>query len=1008
MSLFDDFLASTEASIPTHITEESPRASTDTHHVKKESGLVTINTNNQGPPIFSLQQVQFQLPAKLVHMVVQNNILAALLENYRILRIDLDNPLEIDVVEISRKPSEDKVVELFMDPTGRHIIVTTQHGENYYLFQAWKRTKELVRLKGMRLTSIAWNKLANRTSSSTREILLGTQKGEVFETCLEPTDEFFRREEKYLILLFMVDKPITGLHYERFPSDRYRYLVMISTPTRLYHLVGTVGHTLLNGNENTTIDRALFEPIFSQYQHNPEFLELPSDLQYSEMLFFNRFPELELKSVPQSFVWLNGAGIYHGDLNFTQSNTNQMIVNAKLQSFPATSYDENSNTLVADIPISIAITEFHYILLYKDYVRAICRLNEKIMYEESISLNENEIIHQITVDNVQRTYWIYTSYAMYELVIKDEERDVWKLYLHKKDYTRALQYCKLPEQKTTVYTAQAGEDFNQRRYMESAKYFAKSAVPFEEVALKFTEKKEKNALRYFLISRLDRLKLEDRTQKTLISTWLVGLYLNKMNQLEDKAASSHLTYTSGTITDASRPYRQQYQTVKDEFRTFLETYGEYLHIPTTYKLIYRYGRNSELFYYANYIGDYEKVIDHWISEKKWDTALKVLNEQGKAELFYKYSTLLIDYVPEKLIDVWMNHSNLNPRYLIPALLRYNHVIRADISSENQAIRYLSYIVSTRKNTDTVIHNFLLTMYATQPVRDETALLTYLRNEGRDKHYELDYALRICTQNGRTQSCVHIYGQMELYEEAVNLALEHHDLDLARINADKPEDDDLLRKRLWVNIAKYVIQNNKDIKTAMQFLKKCDLLKMEDILPFFPDYVLIDDFKDEICSALGEYNVTIEELKSEMDNATISADHIRLDVRKLRKRLVVVEEEQMCSICEYPLLTRQFYVFPCNHQFHADCLISKTTKYLPTGQIKRLADIQEQLSKEFKAFRHLSPEEEKPASERIEKLRHDLDDIVAQQCIFCGDNMIKSIHLPFITEEDADIVSSWMI
>lgn len=126
------------------------------------------------------------------------------------------------------------------------------------------------------------------------------------------------------------------------------------------------------------------------------------------------------------------------------------------------------------------------------------------------------------------------------------------------------------------------------------------------------------------------------------------------------------------------------------------------------------------------------------------------------------------------------------------------------------------------------------------------------------------------------------------------------MDLARINADKPEDDDTLRKRLWLSIAKYVIQDNKDIKrwvlfksnaihttyifcSAMQFLKRCDLLRMEDILPFFPDFVLIDDFKDEICSALEEYNINIEDLKAEMDNATLSADHIRLDIRKLKKR-----------------------------------------------------------------------------------------------------------------------------
>lgn len=68
------------------------------------------------------------------------------------------------------------------------------------------------------------------------------------------------------------------------------------------------------------------------------------------------------------------------------------------------------------------------------------------------------------------------------------------------------------------------------------------------------------------------------------------------------------------------------------------------------------------------------------------------------------------------------------------------------------------------------------------------------------------------------------------------------MELARINADKPEDDDLLRKKLWLNIAKHIVQENKDIKSALEFLKQSNLLKIEDILPFFPDFVLIDDFK----------------------------------------------------------------------------------------------------------------------------------------------------------------------
>lgn len=345
------------------------------------------------------------------------------------------------------------------------------------------------------------------TSTTTREILIGSY-GHVYETCLEPNDEFFRREEKYVIQVFSLhnNMPITGLSFERYPSDRRKYLVMLSTPTRLYQFVGSVRYTNPT-NETNTGERALFELLFAEYQHNPQFQELPNDLGYSKMLFFNRFPELQLKGVPQMFVWLTGAGIYQGDLDFVEGDKDdqRIIDNAKLLPFPPTTYDEDSGNLVTDIPISIVITEFHYILLYADYVRAVCRLNDKIVFEEIIPLNKNELVRGISVDELKRTYWIYTSDAMYELVIKDEERDVWKLYLQKNKYAMALQYCKEPSQRTQVYTAQAKEDFDQHRYMQSAKYFAKSTVPFEEVALKFTKKKERDALRFFLISRLERL-----------------------------------------------------------------------------------------------------------------------------------------------------------------------------------------------------------------------------------------------------------------------------------------------------------------------------------------------------------------------------------------------------------------------------------------------------------------------------------------------------------------------
>ena len=53
-----------------------------------------------------------------------------------------------------------------------------------------------------------------------------------------------------------------------------------------------------------------------------------------------------------------------------------------------------------------------------------------------------------------------------------------------------------------------------------------------------------------------------------------------------------------------------------------------------------------------------------------------------------------------------------------------------------------------------------------------------------------------------------------------------------------------------------------------------LLKIEDILPLFPDFVQIDNFKDAICQSLEDYNTQIAGLKTEMDDATRIADALR--------------------------------------------------------------------------------------------------------------------------------------
>ena len=40
------------------------------------------------------------------------------------------------------------------------------------------------------------------------------------------------------------------------------------------------------------------------------------------------------------------------------------------------------------------------------------------------------------------------------------------------------------------------------------------------------------------------------------------------------------------------------------------------------------------------------------------------------------------------------------------------------------------------------------------------------------------------------------------------------------------------------------------------------------------------------------------------------------------RYTLVKAEDKCTVCTYPLMTRSFYLFPCTHKFHMDCLIAE--------------------------------------------------------------------------------------
>ncbi|KAI5123557.1 hypothetical protein M0805_003376 [Coniferiporia weirii] len=903
------------------------------------------NISAPSAPIFELGRVQFAPPAPLVSLAVSSDILIMGLSNNLIIIIELSRPEQVVKLPIQRKPSEMTLYKVFLDPSGRHLIVTSAQGENWYLFRGWKKFKQLKNFK-MVIESIAWNKaglLSSPNSTSSKEFLVGARNGTVHEALLDAEEDFFKSQERYVSSVFSLSErpPITGMQFQLFPPlDPKQAVVVITTPSRIYQFSGSLDRRSEDGNR-------LFASLFAKYRDTaPRILELPGSIQSSELHFFTSGAD-QAQSLPKAMAWMTAQGIYHGTMNFT-SNSDEFIDSAQLLPYPV--FDVLAgNPSGSQNPLSISLTEFHFVLLYKDRVAGVCNLNDSLVYEEALPLKPNEEARGLTADPVRKTYWIYTDSSLFELGIGNEARDVWQVYLDKGMFDVALKYAKTAPQRNQVLIAQAGQFFEDGRYIPAAQCYAQCSASFEEVTLKFIDADEREALRYYLVARLERTRKTDFTQRMMLATWLVEIYLARCNELEDVAASESVSYDVEDL----RTLRTD---LEEELRQFLETYKANLDTNTVYELIQGHGRSDIYLHYATVVGDLDRVAEHWIHEEEWIKAIDVLNRQTDLELYYRFAPVLMRQVPKETVECWLRQPALDPLRLVPALLRtqaLSSTLPRDPLQPNHAIRYLNHVVFTQGNTSPTIHNLLVTFHVSCPAAsgadEESSLLRFLATSPADPltdrpFYDLDYALRLCTRAGKTRACVQIYSKMGLWENSVDLALEKGDLELAKINADMPEDDRQLRKKLWLKIAKYVVQDKKDIKSAMAFLDNTDLLKIEDILPFFPDFVVIDDFKEEICTALEGYSAHIDALKVEMDDTTKNAEAIKADINALRNRFVTIDAGDRCTECHFPLLVRQFYVFPCQHTFHVDCLIGLAKEYLSAAALRRIISLQNELLK----------------------------------------------------------------
>jgi tetratricopeptide (TPR) repeat protein len=711
-----------------------------------------------------------------------------------VIRVPLDHKEDTeDIGDLSKKEA-DRVQSVFMDPLGAHVIVSLASGDNYYLNESWKKPKQMPRLKDVVVSSVAWDP-QNGDRNMSSSILVGTSRGLLFECVLDMAEKGSTRVWKP-VFNTESNQAIEGLTVERIsPNKLY---VMAVTATRIYEFCG--------GSNLTT--------VFEQYDNGVvPFHELPgSPTGHAELHLLRKARD----APPYYFAWMAESGVFHGSLKLLPEMApgDSAMVKATLLKFP----DANKN------PTSMALTEHHFMFVYADKFQSVRRLDEAVVFEQVLPQRIGKV-QGLCVDETAtpRQYWAYSESALFAVTIVNEERDISSLYLKMGQFDLAKTYAKTQAQVAMITSAQADHLFDLGKFDQAASLYGKTDRQFEEITLKFIDKEAPNALRAFLVNKLQTLTMRDSTQKTMICTWLVEIYLNRLNALQE------------ADDDFSK---DELQSVAAEFRQMLDENKAFLDYKTTIGLITSHGRVEEMIIYANLMEDYERVINAHINKGDYKNALVVLLKQTSEELFYRFSPVLMHHAPYHTVNSWMRAAGfLKPRKLIPALMRYDPSNNPEEETGSQAIRYLEFCTKKIRNDDEAIHNYLLSLYCQSG--DESKVCEFVSEP--ETHFDLKYALRLCSQHKMARGQVLIYGLMNLFEEAVELAL-NFDLELAKLYAGKPEDDDPLKKRLWLRIAKHVVTGEGNIKRAMAFLKECSVLKIEDILPFFPEFTLIDSFK----------------------------------------------------------------------------------------------------------------------------------------------------------------------
>ncbi|CAD5212801.1 unnamed protein product [Bursaphelenchus okinawaensis] len=523
-----------------------------------------------------------------------------------------------------------------------------------------------------------------------------------------------------------------------------------------------------------------------------------------------------------------------------------------------------------------------------------------------------------------------------------------------------------------------------------------------------------------------KFELKDKIKRDILVIWLLEVQLSELAELRRS--------TSKQDQEVSLAGHKEHlaKKLREELCCFLNRTVVYECILdnkiAVYRLMSTHVDFDTYLFLANKLKDYEVVVKVHFLQNEYQTALEVAASQPNPQLLYKYAQDFFDNIPKLFIKTLIEMKDtIKPNQVITAFFKCSQ------SAEKiaTAFAYLNFVVNNGCS-DRTVHDFLIKLIADYKPKQ---LLDHLKKFGKSRElvkYDAERALRLCLEKKFDECSVFLYCLEGQYEDAVDKALTI-DLKLAKECAkelDSDETSDLFlfnpdveqsfgtqkvsketKKKVWLKIVNHMIQNGAEVGECTEILKESgNVLRIQDILPLFPEFTKIEHFKQPLCECLKEQSKQITELQKDIHQATENVNQIRAQAEKMASNILVVKRGDKCVVCSTTLLQSPFFAFNCKHFFHQDCLVEYLEKIF-TERERKVYNKMKEHEKSLKSEISLKTGKEQDDAEiTLASLREKMHSFMCRECPYCSQQrIIQLLQTPLISEEDYEKVSAdWVL